>query len=73
MFLGVDGGGTKTAFALVDADGYVRARHAEGSAYYIEVGMEGAAAMLERGCRALQQHARPCGHELQPGTAGGDV
>ena len=27
----------------------------------------------ERGCRALQQHVRPCGHELQPGTAGGDV
>ncbi|MEV4781596.1 N-acetylglucosamine kinase [Burkholderia sp. LMU1-1-1.1] len=53
MFLGVDGGGTKTAFALVDADGYVRARHEEGSAYYLEVGMEGAAAMLERGCRAL--------------------
>ena len=53
MFLGVDGGGTKTAFALVDADGNVRARHEEGSAYYLEVGMEGVAAMLERGCRAL--------------------
>ncbi|MBP1202898.1 N-acetylglucosamine kinase-like BadF-type ATPase [Duganella sp. 1411] len=53
MFLGVDGGGTKTAFALVDADGNVRARHEEGSAYYLEVGMDGAAAMLQRGCRAL--------------------
>lgn len=53
MFLGVDGGGTKTAFALVDAGGNVRARHEEGSAYYLEVGMDGAAAMLERGCRAL--------------------
>ena len=53
MFLGVDGGGTKTAFALVDAGGNVRARHEEGSAYYLEVGMEGVAAMLERGCRAL--------------------
>ncbi|SEN07206.1 BadF-type ATPase [Duganella sp. CF517] len=53
MFLGVDGGGTKTAFALVDADGNVRARHGEGSAYYLEVGMDGAAAMLERGCRTL--------------------
>ena len=53
MFLGVDGGGTKTAFALVDADGNVHARHEEGSAYYLEVGMDGAAAMLARGCRAL--------------------
>jgi len=53
MFLGVDGGGTKTAFALVDAQGRVLARHEESSAYYLEVGMDGAAAMLARGCAAL--------------------
>jgi len=53
MFLGVDGGGTKTAFALVDAHGQVLARHEESSAYYLEVGMDGAAAMLARGCAAL--------------------
>ncbi|MFA9216471.1 MAG: N-acetylglucosamine kinase [Sphingomonadaceae bacterium] len=53
MYLGVDGGGTKTAFALVDVAGNVLARHAEGSAYYLEVGMEGVAALLERGCGAL--------------------
>jgi N-acetylglucosamine kinase-like BadF-type ATPase len=53
MFLGVDGGGTKTAFALVDARGNVLARHEESSAYHIEVGMDGASAMLARGCGAL--------------------
>lgn len=53
MFLGVDGGGTKTAFALIDAQGQVLARHEESSAYYLEVGMDGAAAMLTRGCAAL--------------------
>lgn len=53
MFLGIDGGGTKTAFALVDARGAVLARHEESSAYYIEVGMDGAAAMLARGCAAV--------------------
>jgi N-acetylglucosamine kinase-like BadF-type ATPase len=53
MLVGVDGGGTKTAFALVDADGNVRARHEEGSAYYLEVGMDGVGAMLERGCQTL--------------------
>lgn len=53
MFLGVDGGGTKTAFALVDSQGQVLARHTESSAYYLEVGMDGAAAMLARGCNAL--------------------
>jgi N-acetylglucosamine kinase-like BadF-type ATPase len=50
MFLGVDGGGTKTAFALVDSQGQVLARCEESSAYYLEVGLDGAAAMLARGC-----------------------
>ncbi len=53
MFLGIDGGGTKTAFALVDRAGAVRARIEEGSAYYVETGMDGAAAVLARGARAL--------------------
>jgi N-acetylglucosamine kinase-like BadF-type ATPase len=53
MFLGVDGGGTKTAFALIDSAGRVLARHQESSAYYIEVGMADVAAMLTRGCDAL--------------------
>jgi N-acetylglucosamine kinase-like BadF-type ATPase len=53
MFLGVDGGGTKTAFALVDSQGQVLARHEASSAYYLEVGMDGAAAMLANGCGAL--------------------
>lgn len=53
MFLGVDGGGTKTAFALIDSQGHVLARHTESSAYYLEVGMDGAAAMLARGCDAV--------------------
>ena len=53
MFLGVDGGGTKTAFALIDSEGQVLARHTESSAYYLEVGMDGAAAMLARGCNAV--------------------
>jgi N-acetylglucosamine kinase-like BadF-type ATPase len=57
MFLGVDGGGTKTAFALIDNQGRVLARHDAGSAYYLEVGMDGAAAMLAQGCGALLKAA----------------
>ncbi|MET0319485.1 MAG: BadF/BadG/BcrA/BcrD ATPase family protein, partial [Duganella sp.] len=53
MFLGVDGGGTKTAFALVDSAGRVLAQHQDSSAYYLEAGMDGVAAMLVRGCAAL--------------------
>lgn len=53
MFLGIDGGGTKTAFALIDSAGQVLARHQESGAYYLEVGMDGVAAMLARGCGAV--------------------
>ncbi len=49
MFLGIDGGGTKTDFVLVDSAGRVRARHQEGSLYYLEVGLDGAADTLRRG------------------------
>ncbi|NHZ32933.1 N-acetylglucosamine kinase [Massilia rubra] len=49
MYLGVDGGGTKTAFALMGADGRLLARHESGSAYYLETGLEQAAAMLNAG------------------------
>ena len=53
MFLGVDGGGTKTAFALIDRQGQVLARNEQSSAYYLEVGMDGAAGVLARGCSEL--------------------
>jgi N-acetylglucosamine kinase-like BadF-type ATPase len=49
MFLGIDGGGTKTAFALIDGEGSILALHQQGSAYYLEVGMEAAAAVLQYG------------------------
>ena len=53
MFLGVDGGGTKTAVALIDRQGQVLARNEQSRAYYLEVGMEGAADVLARGCAGL--------------------
>jgi N-acetylglucosamine kinase-like BadF-type ATPase len=48
-YLGVDGGGSKTEFVLVDADGRLLARHLEGSAYYLEIGLDGLRALLARG------------------------
>jgi N-acetylglucosamine kinase-like BadF-type ATPase len=48
-FLGVDGGGTKTEFVLVDEAGRVLARHQEGSAYYPEIGLDALEVMLTRG------------------------
>jgi N-acetylglucosamine kinase-like BadF-type ATPase len=52
MYLGIDGGGTKTAFALVDAQGHVHARHDGPGSYYLEVGLDGVAQVLRDGIAA---------------------
>lgn len=57
MFLGVDGGGTKTAFVLIDQDGRVRARHQEASSYYLEFGMDHTRAILQSGVAATLSKA----------------
>lgn len=48
MYLGVDGGGTKTAFCLLDADGRVVAESRQPSMYYFGEGIE----LVERVLRA---------------------
>ena len=48
-FLGVDGGGTKTRFLLIDESGKVLASHLEGPAYYLEIGLDELRRMLARG------------------------
>jgi N-acetylglucosamine kinase-like BadF-type ATPase len=56
-FLGVDGGGSKTRFLLIDDAGTVLARHAEGPAYYLEIGLDALRALLARGIQATLAHA----------------
>jgi N-acetylglucosamine kinase-like BadF-type ATPase len=55
-FLGVDGGGSKTAFLLIDETGRVLSSHSEGPAYYLEIGLEELRAMLARGIHATLSH-----------------
>ena len=52
LFLGVDGGGTKTDFLLIDASGKVLAAQREGSAYYPEIGIEALQDRVVQGIRA---------------------
>ena len=52
MFLGVDGGGTKTAYALVDASGRIRARHVGPSVSHLAEGFTRAAELLIGGMGA---------------------
>ncbi|HEU4959296.1 MAG TPA: BadF/BadG/BcrA/BcrD ATPase family protein [Sphingomonas sp.] len=49
IFLGVDGGGTKTEFVCIDATGAVIARQIEGTTYHLQVGLDGAVRALEAG------------------------
>jgi N-acetylglucosamine kinase-like BadF-type ATPase len=65
MFLGVDGGGTKTAFALIDDTGRILATHEGGSAYYLETGIEHTAAMLGEGVNAVLTAAGINANEIE--------
>ena len=57
MFLGVDGGGTKTAYALIDAEGGLRARHVGPSISHLAVGLAQAQALLFDGITATLSRA----------------
>src|SRR5882757_390936 len=53
LFIGVDGGGTKTHFVLVDGDGNLAASYEGPSSYYLEIGMDGLRRVLADGLAAL--------------------
>lgn len=53
MFLGVDGGGTKTAYAVIGADGRVHAQHVGPSASHLIAGFAHARAVLNEGMNAV--------------------
>ena len=53
IWLGVDGGGTKTAFCLVDHTGAVLAEASTGSSYYFAVGLDTARDVLREGIGAV--------------------
>ncbi len=53
MFVGVDGGGSKTAFILVDRDGNVRGTHLAGGSYYVSIGMQALGELISSSLGAL--------------------
>ncbi|WP_062017524.1 N-acetylglucosamine kinase [Aureimonas sp. AU4] len=56
MYLGVDGGGTKTAFCILDETGAVRARTEGETCYFLSIGLDEAERRVVKGveeaCRA---------------------
>jgi N-acetylglucosamine kinase-like BadF-type ATPase len=57
LWLGVDGGGTKTGFVLLDTAGRIVSRHRESGAYHLQIGMDGLRSVLERGLSQLFSQA----------------
>lgn len=53
MFLGVDGGGTKTAFCLLQADGSIAAQAQAGSSYYFTDGIALVGRVLRAGITSV--------------------
>jgi N-acetylglucosamine kinase-like BadF-type ATPase len=49
VYLGVDGGGTKTRFALIDGDGRLLGEAQLGTTYHPHVGLDGVCAVLAEG------------------------
>lgn len=58
VFLGVDGGGTKTAFTLIGSGGEVLARYQSGTCYYLGIGIRAAREIVQDGilkvCRTAE-------------------
>lgn len=53
IYLGVDGGGTKTRFALMDDDGQLLAQSMTGTTYHPEVGLDGVGRILAEGIASV--------------------
>ena len=66
LFLGVDGGGTKTHFVLVDRDGNLAAWCEGPTSYHLEVGMDGVRDVLTDGVAALLRQAGIDGSAIAP-------
>lgn len=64
MFLGVDGGGTKTAYAVLDAGGRIRAQHVGPSVSHLAAGFEHAERVLSDGIQAVLAKAQQTSSDL---------
>ena len=53
VYLGVDGGGTKTAFVLIDSEGGIRATHLAAGSYHLSIGVDALGTLLADGVSAV--------------------
>ncbi|MEI9903465.1 MAG: BadF/BadG/BcrA/BcrD ATPase family protein [Asticcacaulis sp.] len=53
LYLGVDGGGTKTDFVLIDSGGHILGRYQGATSYYLQTGFDGLNHVLKDGVEAV--------------------
>lgn len=53
MFLGIDGGGTKTLFLIADENGHVLATHQRNGVDFTQIGVEGVRRTIKDGTQAI--------------------
>lgn len=70
-YLGIDGGGTKTEFAIADARGNILSRLTLGPSNPNDVGLEACLAVIDEGIRAISADIKPENISLFAGLAGG--
>jgi len=64
LYLGVDGGGTKTALVLLDAEGTIRATHLAAGSYYLTIGVEALGTLLVEAVTAILAKAAVSSDEV---------
>ena len=64
LYLGVDGGGTKTALVLIDSEGTIRATHLAPGSYYLTIGIDALGTLLLEGVNAVLAKADVRAEEL---------
>lgn len=58
MYLGVDGGGTKTTFTIINEKGELKASIRIGTLHYVQVGFDGFSKNLEKGIKLSCEQAK---------------
>lgn len=56
-YIGIDGGGTKTVFALMDGLGHLLGTYQSGSAFYKQIGVQGLLELLKTGITEVCKYA----------------
>ena len=66
-YIGIDGGGTKTAFGLFDECGTCLYRVNYPTCHFLQVGFDGCAQLIKKGIEDVIKHQPDCSKELQIG------